>query len=76
MQISVTSTSSYAALVKLDANDETNIQTIAKELAKRVVEQPHYWRGYPEQLNVSKSDLATDIAYEVARFLREACESE
>lgn len=51
-------------------NDESNVLVIAKCVAKAVTSQPHYWRGHPETLQVSKKDLETDIAFEVAIVIR------
>ncbi len=53
------------------STEEKIIQQIACNTARAVTEQPHYWRGIPPTLQVSRSDLETDIAYEVARLLRQ-----
>jgi hypothetical protein len=43
------------------------MEQLAREAATKVVEQPHYWRE--GQLTISKSDLVTDITYEVKKVL-------
>jgi hypothetical protein len=49
---------------------EPDVLLTAKAVALSVTNQPHYWRGHPETLQVSKTDLETDIAYEVAKLIR------
>lgn len=50
-------------------NLEMVMEKLAREAALRVVEQPHYWRGITPILQVSKSDLVTDITFEVKKLL-------
>jgi len=49
---------------------EPYIQATAKLVALSITNQPHYWRGTAPILQVSKTDLETDIAYEVAKLIR------
>lgn len=61
----ISQTSTDETLLKL----EMVMENLARQAATNIVEQPHYWRGTPPMLQVSKSDLQTDITFEVKKLL-------
>ncbi len=61
----ISQTSTKAMLDKI----EKVMEDLARQAATKVIEQSHYWRGNPPELQVSKSDLHTDITFEVKMLL-------